>query len=255
MRLFSALALATLTVSATSLFVGCSSDEPAPASEPVAAETGPEDDLTSTATKSCGAAYTPALRKYELAVQASKKLAKDGMCSEAVHDKDASYSTIVTREDIASLMLTSIEECGAFRDVYLKSKYAAPVRDALSASLLARVAAGTLDPASFRGLGQALVGTTLYGPKPGVALLFWVDFGQNGQATFHRYDWELEKEVTSPATYRVDETKGAKVIITSEGTDTVYGVSYEKNDSYRDILLTPPDGGSVISTSSSPCDA
>lgn len=237
---------------------GCASEEAPPAAAPdQAAETGAEDDLTSSANKSCGAAYTPALRKYELAVQAAKKYNAGGSCEEVTHSKDKSLTTTVTQEDIGGLILEAIGECGAFRDVYTKSPYAAPARQALGDSLISKVADGSLDTKSFRGLAKALPGTTLYGPKPGVMLMFTVDFRADGKATFRSYDWDLEKEVSSEATYVVSEGDKPTLTITDAGgTTTTYTPRFDSEGYYSTIVFSGPDENtSPISTSSDPCSA
>lgn len=247
--------LAAFALAASFSLAGCASDEPAPAPEQ-AAETGAEDDLTSSANKSCGAAYTPALRKYELAVQASKKFNAGGACDDITHSKDKSLTTTVTQEDIGNLTLQAIAECGAFRDVYTKSPYAAPLRQALADSLIAKVADGSLDTKTFRGLGKALPGTKMWGPKPGVAHLFSVTFGEGGKVTFSSYDWDLEKEVSTEATYAVSEGDATTITITDkDGKATVYTPRFDA-EYYSEIVFVGPDENTQpISTNSDPCSA
>jgi hypothetical protein len=254
--------LASLALVCSLTAVGCAgNDEPAASQQ--AAETGGEDDLTASANKSCGAAYTPALRKYELAVQASKRLLAGEACDEITHAKDASYSTTITTEDIANLMLTSIDECGAFRDVFNDSPYAAPVRTVLASSVLGSVAGGRLSTETFAGLGEALVGTTMYGPKPGVAHTFIVKFLADGQASFESYDFDLGDFVSTPSSYLINEATdeaGPTITFTRGDASTTYAVRYETGDGRHDLELVPveaaaDDDSAVISTNSDPCSA
>ncbi len=248
--------LVSVAVSACFACVGCASDDAPAATPDQAAETGAEDDLTSSANKSCGAAYTPALRKYELAVQAAKKYNAGGACEDITHSKDKTLTSTVTQEDIGNLALQAIGECGAFRDVYTKSPYAAPLRQALADTLIAKVADGSLDTKTFRGLGNALPGTKMWGPKPGVMHMFAVRFAEGGKATFTTYDWDLEKEVSTEATYVV--TEGAKTTITitdKDGKATVYTPRFD-TEYYSEIVFVGPDENTQpISTNSDPCSA
>jgi hypothetical protein len=252
----------TLALLCSLVVIGCASNDE-PAANAPAAETGDEDALTSAANKSCGAAYTPALRKYELAVQASKRLLAGDACEEITHSKDASYSATVTTEDIANLMLTSIDECAAFRDVFNDSPYAAPVRTVLAPSLLGSVASGRLSTDTFVGLGEALVGTTMYGPKPGVAHTFLVKFAADGQASFESYDFDLGDFVSTPGTYAIDESGAVPTLVLGrDGLTTSYTIRYQTADGRHDIELVPAetsaaddDAGAVISTNSDPCSA
>ena len=130
-----------------------------------------EADITSASKQGCGASYTPALRKYELAVYAAKAIKAKKVCEPVENPKDKS-SVDATHEAVGELLQESVAACPAFRDVYKTSPYAAPARDVLAQSLLGEVVSGALDTKTFSGLDKALVGKTMFGPKPGVANLF-----------------------------------------------------------------------------------
>lgn len=209
-----------------------------------------EADIVSGQKQSCGARYTPALRKYELAVIAAKAVRARKVCEPVTNPKDK-QSVDATEEAVGELLQEAVETCAAFREVYTKSPYAAPAREVLADSLLGDVVSGAVDGKTFAGLDKALVGKTMFGPKPGVANLFEVSFAAGGKATFKRYDWDKGDLVSTPATWSVKTGSKVEVSITEAGKTTVYTPKLEG----RHVILAPAGEGHPISTSSDPCSA
>lgn len=209
-----------------------------------------EADITSASKQSCGASYTPALRKYELAVYAAKAIKAKKVCEPVTNPKDKS-SVDATHEAVGELLQEAVATCPAFRDVYKTSPYAAPAREVLAPSLLGDVVSGALDTKTFAGLDKALVGKTMFGPKPGVANLFDVTFAAGGKATFRSFDFEKGDFVTTSATWSVKAGAKPEVTIVSGGKTTVYTPKLEAGH----VILAPTGDAHPISTSSDPCSA
>jgi len=243
MRFVAVLALASISLTA----FACA----APSAEPAGAPAEElEDDIVSGQKQSCGANYTPALRKYELAVIAAKAVRAKDVCNSVTNPKD-NASTDATHESVGELLQQAIATCGAFRDVYNTSPYAAPAREVLADSLLGNVAAGTLDTKTFAGLDKAIVGKKMWGPKPGVAHMFDVTFGAAGKATFQSYDFDKGDFVSTSATYSVKAGANPEITIVSGGVSTVYTPRFESGH----VVFVPKGEGHPISTSSDPCSA
>lgn len=246
MRLFALVVSASLALSA----VACSANVDGGNGDDATLEES-EADIVSAQKDGCGAKYTPALRKYELAVIAAKAVKARKVCEPVSNPKDRA-EVEATQEAVGELLQEAVGTCSAFRDVYKNSPYAAPARDVLATSLLGDVVSGAVDTKTFAGLEKALVGKKMYGPKPGIMNLFDVTFEANGKATFSAYDWDKEADVKTQATWTAKTIGGkTEVTITQDGKTTKYTPKLE----YGHVVLAPVGEGSPISTSSDPCSA
>lgn len=219
-----------------------------PGAEPTIDES--EADVTSGQRTSCGASYTPALRKYELAVIAAKSVRAKKICDAVKNPKDG-QTVEATDEAVGELLQQAVAGCAAFRDVYKTSPYAAPAREVLADSVLGDVVSGALDTKGFTNLDKSLPGKTMFGPKPGVANLFEVTFAAGGKATFRSFDFETGAFVSTNATWTVRDAAKTEVLITRGGVVTVYTPTLESGH----VVLVPAGEGHRISTSSDPCSA
>ncbi|HRG96331.1 MAG TPA: hypothetical protein PLR99_08790 [Polyangiaceae bacterium] len=243
MRFLVLAALSAIAFSATA----CSATVE-PGAEPTVEES--EADIVSSQRTSCGAKYTPALRKYELAVIAAKSVRAKKVCDSVTNPKDG-QSTEATDEAVGELLQEAVATCAAFRDVYKTSPYAAPAREVLADSVLGDVVSGALDTKGFTNLEKVLPGKTMFGPKPGIANLFEVSFAAGGKATFRSFDFETGALVSSSATWSVRVGAKVEVTITRGASVTVYTPVLEAGH----VVLVPAGEGSRISTSSDPCSA
>lgn len=234
------------------LFVtACASESSSSVDDAIA---DPEVDELS-ATQSCGANYKPALQKYELAVYTSKAILASGTCGEdVVHPKNKSLYAASIREEVEALILDSISQCSYFRQVYKTSVYAKPLRTVMTDSALRGLVDGSVNPSTMVGLEAALVGATMYGPKPGVMHLFTVNFKAGNVATFNSPNEETLKNEASNATYRVITGAKPQIEFTQGGLKSVYGIVYEPGSSL--IEFAPVSSDDVqISSYSDPCSA
>lgn len=130
-----------------------------------------EDDITG---GSCGPAYGEANELYKEAVALAKQYNKN-QCD-------------ATQLEIATKMNAAIDTCYAFRDVYVNSQWAAPVREALKSNFIDGI---------FRGesFDQALAGSTFYSIRLGVGPSDRVySFGDDGQVTVTLNGWDEDAE-------------------------------------------------------------
>ena len=217
------------------------SDEPSPTVESAA-----------TSAVGCGARYTPALRNYELAVLAAKQVVARNVCNTVTNPKDGAQVE-VSVEAVGELLTASIAKCPDFRRIYNESPFATPARTALSTSLLSEVVSGRLNTATFASIESALVGKKLFGPKPGVANLFFVTFKANHQLDYASWDPNTGQLIpNTDVSWSVRTVAGKKKIVIDivDGT-TLYTPRYRNGR----VELVPDGGGAIISTSSDPCSA
>jgi hypothetical protein len=210
-------------------------------------------DLEQGVAVNCGARYTPALRKYELAVIAAKLVNNNGACNLATNPKDGSQ-TEASFEAVGELLQQSIARCSDFRRVYNESPFAQPARLALSKSLLSEVVSGRLNTNTFSTIERSLIGKRLYGPKPGVANTFIVTFLANGQLEYLNYDGNTGTMVRNEDVSWSVRMVGGKPKIKIDIVDgsTLYTPKY--NGLHITLEPTTP-GVERISTSSEPCSA
>jgi hypothetical protein len=210
-------------------------------------------DIEQDVVVNCGARYTPALRKYELAVIAAKLVNNGRSCNEAVNPRNGERLE-ASFEAVGDLMQQSISICSDFRRVYNESPFAQPARLALSKSLLSEVVSGRLNTTTFATIERALIGKRMYGPKPGVANTFIVTFLANGQLEYLSYDGTNGTYVRNEdVSWSVRMVAGKpKIKIDIVDGSTLYTPTYGG----LNVTLEPTTPGvGRISTSSDPCSA
>jgi hypothetical protein len=210
-------------------------------------------DIEQDVVVNCGARYTPALRKYELAVIAAKLVNNNGSCNLATNPKDGQQIE-ASFEAVGELMQQSIAKCSDFRRVFNESPFARPARLALTKSLLSEVVSGRLNTTTFAAIERALIGKRMYGPKPGVANTFIVTFLSNGQLEYLSYDGTNGTYVRNEdVSWSVRMVAGKpKIKIDIVDGSTLYTPTY--NGLHITLEPTTPGAGR-ISTSSDPCSA
>jgi hypothetical protein len=205
-------------------------------------------------TASCGANYTPALRKYELAVLVAKSVVARRICESVRNPRDGKYYE-ASPELVGELMQQSIRTCVAFRAVYKHSPYAEPARQALKNSLLSEVITGRLDTKVFAALQGALIGKKLFGVKPGVANVSQVTFRANGVVDFEMWNPQTGKMELIDGTGWSVQKQGNRLVVRIDIVDgsTFYVPTYDGN--HVKLVPVPANPNLVLSTSSEPCSA
>lgn len=133
----------------------------------------------------------------------------------------------VTQVEIAGDMFASIKACGSYANVLRTSRWAEPVRKALSGTLDYSSLVGDLDVSTGRGLRQALErGITLESHASGAnGPMTTLNFKTGGKLVAEKleFDEQTDSIVSKPyeGTYAVQDKK---VVVTLHGSVTTYDV-------------------------------
>ena len=190
------------------------------------------------------AAYNQAFAHYKAAVDHAKARARGEVCGDG---------TMLS--EIASDLGKAVSTCGQFESIVATSKWAQPVRDALKGNLALPTLTGKLKAKDLSGLKEALPGSTVFGPAPGVfGNMSKITFAADGKATVSRLHVSDEGEARwsdTPATWSL---KAANVIaITSDGATTELTITAEPGTvEYR---LRPKSGDEDFWSMPSECEA
>jgi hypothetical protein len=215
-------------------------------------EAGADEAEVVAAKQSCTpAAYNKAFQSYKLAVDGAKARGRGAVCD----DGTALY-------DIAANLQASVSTCGQFKTVVATSKYAQPVRDALKGNLSLAAFDGrlTIKDATGRttlgGLDKALIGTTVFGPAPGVyGNMSKISFSAGGAAklsTLHVSDDGVATWSDSAAKWTLS---GTDLTLTVGGRTTTYKIGLDGDSAY-DLILAPASGsGDAFRSMPSECEA
>lgn len=207
----------------------------------------PESDEAAvvTARQQCSrAAYDQAFAHYKAAVDHAKARARGDVCGDG---------TMLS--EIASDLGKSVAACGQFESIIATSKWAQPVRDALKGNLALPTVTGKLKAKDLTGLKDALPGTTVFGPAPGVyGNMSKITFAANGEATLSRLsvsDDGNARWTDAPAKWSL---KSAKVLsITSGGRTTELTIEAEPGG--IDYHFVPKTGDEDFRSMPSECEA
>ena len=193
------------------------------------------------AKQSCSAeAYNQALAKYKLAVEGAKRRARGEVCD----DGTPLY-------DISANLEAATATCGKFESIIATSPWAQPVRDALKGNLKLAQVTGKLG-ADLKSLTDALPGTTIFGPAPGVyGNMSRLSFEAGGKAKLSRLNVSDDGNATwsdSPAKW---SASAGKLTLEAEGKTIEFDVKLQEGD----LHFVPKTGEEDFWSMPSECEA
>jgi hypothetical protein len=193
------------------------------------------------AKSSCSAeAYNQALVKYKAAVEGAKRRARGEVCDEGT-----------PLYEISDNLRAATATCGKFESIIATSPWAQPVRDALKGNLTLAQVTGKLG-SDLKSLGDALPGTTIYGPAPGVyGNMSKVTFEAGGKAKISRLNVSDEGNATwtdAPAKW---SASAGKLSLEAEGKTIEFDVKLQEGD----LHFVPKTGDEDFWSMPSECEA
>lgn len=193
------------------------------------------------AKQSCSAdAYNQAFAKYKAAVDHAKLRARGGICEEGT-----------TLWEISGDLRAATSTCGKFESIIATSQWAQPVRDALKGSVQLAMVTGKLG-SDLKSLGDALPGTTIFGPAPGVyGNMSKLTFEAGGKAKLSRLHVDDQGEATwsdAPAKW---SASAGKLSLEAEGKTFEFDVKLEDGD----LHFVPKTGDEDFRSLPSECEA
>lgn len=193
------------------------------------------------AKQSCtGDAYNQAFAKYKAAVDHAKLRARGGICEEGT-----------TLSEISGDLRAATSTCGKFEAIIATSQWAQPVRDALKGSLQLAMVTGKLG-SDLKSLGDALPGTTIYGPAPGVyGNMAKLSFEAGGKAKLSRLSISDDGDATWSNTPAKWSASGAKLTLEAEGKTIEFDVKLDDGD----LHFVPKAGEEDFRSLPSECEA
>src|SRR4051794_7591518 len=218
-----------------------------------------EDAVVSSTSACSHAAYDAGFKSYKSGIDHAKLRASGSACD----------SEGATLGEIAADLGAATKSCGDFHKVIDTSKWAQPVRTALKGNLALAVLTGKLElrdaagKATFRGIAEALPGTTLFGPAPGAyGNMSKLTFAPGGAATLSRLEFPQSNADGMPvwkdgaAKWSVGAVHGSSIelSITVGSKTTVYTLAAPA-DGELDLVLTPKTGGDAFRVMPSECEA